>query len=216
MPSPADDLTPATASCRRPFLRRLAARVLQCSLILGLGITSSLLATEPEHPITAEDREHWSFQAPVRPALPDVPDRAQTSNPIDRFILAKLAEKNLTFAPEADRRTLIRRLSFDLTGLPPTPGEINTFLHDTTPDAYRHLVGRLLSSPAYGERWAQHWLDVARFAESDGFEYDHERKEAWRYRDWVIAALNDDMPYDQFVRWQLAGDEIAPDDESAR
>ena len=130
-------------------------------------------------------------------------------------MLAKLENSHLTPSPPADRRTLIRRLTFDLLGLPPTPKEVSAFLGDTAPGAYERLVERLLSSPHYGERWARHWLDVARFGESDGFEYDRLRPNAWRYRDWVVRALNDDMPYDQFVRWQIAGDVIAPDNVDA-
>ncbi len=118
-------------------------------------------------------------------------------------------------APEADRPTLLRRLTFDLTGLPPTPAELDAFLADRDAGAYERVVDRLLESPRYGERWAQHWLDLARYADSDGFEFDQIRPDAWRYRDWVVTALNADMPYDRFLRLQLAGDEIAPDDSSA-
>ena len=135
---------------------------------------------------------------------------------IDRFVLAALEARSLEPQPEADRRTLIRRVSFDLTGLPPTPQQMQAFLSDRRPDAYERLVERLLASPAYGQRWAQHWLDLARFAETDGYEHDKLRPDAWRYRDWLIAALNEDLPYDRFVQWQLAGDELAPDDPRAR
>src|SRR5205814_6123051 len=117
--------------------------------------------------------------------------------------------------PPADRVTLIRRVTFDLTGLPPTPVEVEAFVKEGSDNAYEKLIDRLLASPAYGERWAQHWLDLARFAETDGFEHDYERPNAWRYRDWVIGALNDDLPYNEFIRWQLAGDEVRPDDERA-
>ena len=152
----------------------------------------------------------WSLQ-PVRlPHTPTVKNKAWVRNPIDAFVLAKLEEKGLKPAPEADRRTLIRRVTFDLTGLPPTPQELAAFLADKTPNAYEKLIDRLLASPAYGERWARHWLDVARFGESHGFEYDRLREHAWRYRDWVVDALNADMPYDQFVREQVAGD-VLPD-----
>ena len=168
-----------------------------------------------EPAITVKDREHWAFQTLERPAAPSVDNAAVARNGIDRFILARLEADGLTFAPEASRETLIRRLSFDLTGLPPTPRAIDEFLNDASNNAYSRLVDRLLDSKAYGERWAQHWLDVARFAESDGFEHDKVRKEAWRYRDWVIEALNDDMPYDQFIRWQIAGDELEPDNPRA-
>src|SRR5262249_11973879 len=114
--------------------------------------------------------------------------------------------KRLTPSPEANRRTLIRRVTFDLTGLPPTPEEVEAFVNDRAPDAYERLVDRLLASPAYGERWGRHWLDIVRFGESAGSERDLPRLNAWPYRDWVIGALNDDMPYDEFVRMQLAGD----------
>src|SRR5262249_30707651 len=116
---------------------------------------------------------------------------------------------------EADRRTLIRRLSFDLLGLPPAPDEVEAFVHDPNPAAYEKLVDRLLASPHYGERWARHWMDVARFAESHGYEQDYDRPYAYHYRDFLIRALNGDMPYDQFVRWQVAGDELAPDEPLA-
>ncbi len=148
----------------------------------------------------------WSLQ-PVRlPHAPTVKNAAWVRNPIDAFVLAKLEAKGLKPAPEADRRTLLRRLSFDLTGLPPTPEEIVAFVSDTRPNAYEKLVDRLLASPHYGERWARHWLDVARFGESHGFEYDRLREHAWRYRDYVVNALNADKPYDQFIREQVAGD----------
>ena len=149
----------------------------------------------------------WSLQ-PVR--LPPIPRPAGGTkwirNPIDAFVLAKLEAKGLKPAPEADKRTLIRRVTFDLTGLPPTPQEIAAFLADTRPGAYERVIDRLLASPHYGERWARHWLDLARFGESHGYEYDRLREHAWRYRDWVVDALNRDLPYDQFVREQLAGD----------
>ena len=143
---------------------------------------------------------------------PAVKDRNWVRNPIDAFIRAGLETNGLTPAPEADRTTLLRRLSFDLTGLPPSPDEIEAFLDDRSADAYERVVDRLLASPQYGVRWAQHWLDLARYADTDGFEFDQARPNAWRYRDWVVDALNRDLPYDQFVRLQLAGDEVAPDD----
>jgi hypothetical protein len=179
---------------------------------VAAALACLLLSAAAEEPITAADRQHWAFIPPVRAALPEV----EAESAIDRFVLARLQTEGLGFAPEADRRTLIRRLSFDLNGLPPTPAEVDSFLADESPDAYAKVLDRLLASPAYGERWAQHWLDVARFAESDGFEHDKVRPEAWRYRDWVVAALNADLPYDRFVQLQLAADELAPDDKSAQ
>ena len=159
---------------------------------------------------TADD--HWSWQPLKRPA---VPDDSRYTNPIDALITAKLRPHNLSLAPEADRRTLIRRLTFNLTGLPPTPAAVMAFLEDTDPRAYEKLVDRLLASPAYGEHWAQHWLDLARFAETDGFEHDKIRPNAWRYRDWVINALNADLPYNAFVQQQIAGDLLHPKDPQA-
>jgi hypothetical protein len=149
--------------------------------------------------------KHWSFQPIKRPALPAVKDEAWVRNAIDRFILARLEKENLRPSPEADRATLIRRVSLDLTGLPPTPGEVEAFVNDSHPDAYQHLVDRLLASPHYGERWGRHWLDLARYADSNGFTIDSART-IWPYRDWVIGAFNRDLPFDQFVIEQLAGD----------
>ena len=167
---------------------------------------------------TSESRagyDWWSLKAIQRPALPRVADAAWELNPVDRFVLAKLESQGLKTSPRADKRALIRRLSFDLLGLPPEPDEVAAFLADDAPDAYARLVDRYLKSPHYGERWGRHWLDVVRFGESQGFERDKLRPNSWPYRDWVIAALNDDMPYDQFVRRQLAGDVIHPDDPRA-
>lgn len=151
-------------------------------------------------------KTHWAFQPVHRPDAPAGPKA------IDALIDAKLKEKGLVRSAEADRRTLIRRLSFDLIGLPPTPEEIEAFVADQSPDAYEKLVERLLASPRYGERWARHWLDVVRFAESQGFEMNRPRERAWPYRDYVIAAFNDDKPYDQFIREQLAGDALGADE----
>jgi hypothetical protein len=160
--------------------------------------------------VTEEDRQFWSFRPPVRTAVPTVQAADRVRTPIDTFLLAKLESQGLSFNPDAPRETLIRRLYFDLWGLPPAPEEIDAFLADGRPDAYERLVQRLLDSPRYGERWARHWLDVAGYADSDGYlEADRERPEAWRYRDYVIRALNDDKPYDRFVLEQLAGDELA-------
>ena len=155
---------------------------------------------------------HWSFQPIVRPLVPTIANAlVRSGNPIDAFIAAKLAAAGLQPNPETDRRTLIRRLKFDLLGLPPTPEEVDAFAADRSADAYVKLVEKYLASPQYGERWARHWLDVVRFAESDGFESNHPRPNAWPYRDWVIASLNDDKPFDRFVREQLAGDTLGAD-----
>ena len=154
---------------------------------------------------------HWSLKPVTRPVVPSGGPKTFRRNPVDAFILARLQAEKLTLSPEADRRTLIRRLSFDLIGLPPTPEEVNAFLADKSSDAYKRLVERLLASPRYGERWARHWLDVVRFAETTGFEVNTPRNNAWPYRDYVIRAFNDDKPYDQFVREQLAGDLFGED-----
>ncbi len=148
----------------------------------------------------------WSLQKIRRPDPPAVRDHAWPRNPIDNFILAKLETEGVAPSPEAPRPTLIRRLSLDLTGLPPTPEEVAAFLDDNRPDAYERLVDHLLASPHYGEKWGRYWLDLARYADSDGYEKDRSRPWAWRYRQWVIEALNRDMPFDEFTIEQLAGD----------
>lgn len=163
--------------------------------------------------------EHWSLQPRTRPTPPAI-DSAWIRNPIDAFVLDKLTAAGLSPAAEADPATLIRRMTHDLTGLPPTPEEIDAFASDFSPPSTRSSVlekwvDRLLASPRYGERWARHWLDVVRYAESEGFEYDRFRAGAWRYRDYVIKAFNDDMPFDRFLREQLAGDEIATPEAQA-
>ena len=190
--------------------------------MIAVGLTTANSeAVEPPTPLappetfTKEQREHWAYQPPKRPALPGVKESGWVKNPIDQFILAGLESVDFRHAAEADRVALIRRVTFDLTGLPPTPEAVEAFRKDDRPDAYESLVDRLLTSPRYGERWAQHWLDLAHYADSNGFEIDAERPDAWRYRDWVVAALNLDMPYDRFVTLQLAGDEAEPGDHSA-
>jgi hypothetical protein len=168
-----------------------------------------------EPPIRESDRQHWAYRPVANVAVPEAADAAWGANAIDRFILVRLEAEGLRPQPAADRLTLLRRATFDLTGLPPTPAEIAAFVADDAADAYDRLLDRLLASPAYGERWGQHWLDLARFAETDGFEFDHVRPEDWRYRDWVIDALNGDLPYDRFLALQLAADELAPGDSAA-
>lgn len=148
---------------------------------------------------------HWAYSSPSRPALPAIKDLGRVRNPIDVFILASLEKEKVSPSPEAARETLLRRLHLDLTGLPPTPDLIDAFLGDTSPSAYERAVDRLLASPAYGERWGRHWLDAARYADSDGYEKDKPRS-VWMYRDWVVAALNRDLPYDKFILEQVAGD----------
>jgi hypothetical protein len=165
--------------------------------------------------ITDADRAFWSFQ-PVKEVSPPNPnDSKWCRNDIDRFVLARLEAEGLTPAPEADRATLIRRATLDLIGLPPSPDEVDAFVRDPDPQAYDKLIDRLLASPRYGERWARHWLDLVRYAESDGFKQDAYRPNAWPYRDYVIHSFNSDKPYDRFVQEQLAGDELWPDDPDA-
>ena len=166
--------------------------------------------------VRAQDEDRvWAFQPVERPAIPRPRDVVRMANPVDAFILKSLEKVDLTLSPPASRRTLLRRLHLDLLGLPPTPVEIDQFLSDTRPDAWARLVDRLLASPDYGHRWAQHWLDVVRYADSDGFEYDDPRPHAWRYRDWVIEALNGDKPFSRFIHEQIAADELFPENRQA-
>jgi hypothetical protein len=169
------------------------------------GNDKAVAPVGPDLAITDEDRKFWAFQTPVRPPLPAV----KTAHPIDAFILFTLRKKGLTLSPEADRTTLLRRVTFDLTGLPPTLKEIDDFVADETPAAYEKVVDRLLASPRYGERWGRHWLDLAGYADSEGIlDADYVRSAAWRYRDYVIRAFNADKPYDRFLQEQIAGDEL--------
>jgi hypothetical protein len=189
-------------------------------VVFSLVMPHLVFASDPpidnaEPSWTAEQRRHWSFLPPNRRNPPEVQLKTWVRNPIDAFVLKPIEEAGLSPTPEADRATLIRRLRFDLTGLPPTVEEIEAFLADRAPDAYEKLVDRLLATPQYGERWARPWLDLARYADSDGFKNDKARPNAWRYRDWVVKALNEDVPYDRFVALQLAGDELAPGDADA-
>lgn len=156
-------------------------------------------------------REHWAFQPLVRPSVPVVKAKDWIRNPIDAFVVHRLEKESLAHNKAADRRTLLRRLKFDLLGLPPTPEEVDAFVKDADPHAYEKWVDRFLASPHFGERWARHWLDVVRFAESDGFEMNRHRPNAWHYRDYVIRAFNEDRPYDRFVLEQLAGDAVGED-----
>ena len=179
----------------------------------------------PKFSIKPEQRKFWAFQPIQKPSLPAVKDGAWAKTPIDRFILAKLEENNLKPAKAADKRSLIRRASYDLVGLPPTPEQVDAFLTDNSPEAFAKIVDRLLDTPQYGERWARHWLDVARYADGDGrpdrrpvfLGYGQARDgyaNTWRYRDWVAQAFNQDMPYDQFVKAQIAADLMPEKDRS--
>src|SRR5262245_2880588 len=188
-----------------------------CSVAYLLGLACIALVARPlaagdPDVYTPEERAHWSLQprsAPVPPLPASGAAASWLSNPVDTFILARLDRAGLQPSPAADRRTLVRRLHFNLLGLPPSPDAIDTFLSDTSPDAYERLVDRLLANPNYGEAWGQHWLDVVRYAESEGFEYDRHRAGAWRFRDYVIRSFNADKPLDRFILEQVAGDEEA-------
>ncbi|MGE3818861.1 MAG: DUF1549 domain-containing protein, partial [Isosphaeraceae bacterium] len=182
----------------------------------GDAARQTTTSATPGPRITEADRAFWSFQPLTHPEPPTVDDEGWARNPIDQFLFARLKAAGLSPAPEADRRTLIRRLTFDLWGLPPDPAEVEAFAADESPEAYERLVERLLASPHYGERWARHWLDLARYAESDGYRQDAYRPDAWRYRDYVVDAFNRDKPYDQFVAEQIAGDELNPDSPESR
>ena len=174
--------------------------------LLVFLITGTAIAAAP----------YWAFAPVQRPSLPVLKIGAQPANPLDAFLRARLEAKKLNPSAPADRITLLRRVSFDLTGLPPTPEEVDAFVTDNSSTAYEKVVDRLLASPHYGERWGRHWLDLARYAESEGFKADETRPNAWRYRDYVIKAFNDNKPYDRFVKEQIAGDELWPDDPQAR
>lgn len=168
-----------------------------------------LEAAESENQVSDSDRQFWAYRPPTRPPVPVVKSIERVRTPVDAFVLQQLEARGLSFNSDASKLVLLRRLCFDLTGLPPTLEQIDAFLADEAPGAYERLVDRLLESPHYGERWGRHWLDVVGYAESDGYlDADRERPEAWRYRDYVIRAFNNDKPYDRFIREQIAGDEL--------
>jgi mono/diheme cytochrome c family protein len=175
-----------------------------------VALPADVATTTPDPLVSDKDRDFWAFRAPSPVAVPRVRNAAWVRNPIDAFTLQKLEQKGLAPSPEADRLTLLRRASFDLTGLPPEPAEIEAFLRDRAPDAYERMINRLLASPRYGERWGRLWLDLAGYADSEGKrEQDLPRPHAWRYRDYVIRSFNADKPYDRFLLEQIAGDELA-------
>jgi hypothetical protein len=187
-------------------------------ILLGAALATTFAADQPtpdkEAKFIGARGKYWAFQKVVRPAVPDV-STPWVQTPIDAFILSVLQANKLSESEPADRIHLIRRVTFDLIGLPPTPAEVEAFVRDKSPDAYEKVVDRLLASPHYGERWALKWLDVVRYAETNGFELDADRPHAWRYRDYVIDAFNHDKPYDQFVKEQIAGDEMFPGNKEA-
>jgi hypothetical protein len=178
--------------------------------ILRAWIDQGLKWDDELLPPLATKTTHWAFQPIERPVIPEVANPMWVNTPVDAFVAAEHESRGLRSIGQASRRTLIRRVSLDLIGLPLTPGEIDAFVNDDRPEAYEQLVDRLLGSPRYGERWGRHWLDVARWAESEGYESNHMRPYAWRYRDYVIRSFNIDKPYDRFLREQLAGDELLP------
>lgn len=199
---------------RWPFVLCLLSSA--CGPVVAAEASSQRTSAE----LTEADRAWWSYQPVKRPAIPDVEASARAAGftiatPVDALLWQEAQRRGDTFPAAVDKPTLLRRVTFDLTGLPPTPEEIAAFLADESPDAYEQVVDRLLASPRHGEKWARHWLDVVRYAESDGYKQDAYRPEAWRYRDWVVAALNRDLPYDRFVHEQLAGDQMFPGDPSA-
>jgi hypothetical protein len=185
-------------------------------MILGLCLASVVVfSAEEAHVFTEAQKTFWSLQPVSKPSTPVVTAKQWVKNPIDAFVLAKLEEKQLQPNKPADKVTLLRRVTIDLTGLVPTPEEIQAFVNDNSANAYEKVVDRLLASPGYGERWGRHWLDIARYADSNGYKADETRPNIWRYRDYVIKAFNDDKPYDRFVREQIAGDELFPGDPDA-
>src|SRR3989441_536654 len=192
-----------------PHVRRRRTPNRSRLLLAMLTLFGVVACSEESAPATKSD--HWAFKPAVRPVVPAVQNRSWPGSPIDNFVLARLEAEKLAPSPQADRATLIRRLSFDLIGLPPTPDEVRQFVADSGPDAYERLVDRLLASPRYGERWARHWLDVVHYGESHGYDKDKPRPNAWPYRDYVIRSLNTDTPYSRFVQEQLAGDVLFPD-----
>jgi len=184
--------------------------------VAALAVALAASAVAETRSFTPSQERHWAWKAPAPGPVPSVRLKSWVANPIDAFILARLEAKGLRPAPAASREQLIRRVALDLTGLPPSLEEIDAFLGDQQPGAYARMVDRYLASPGYGERWARHWLDLARYADTNGYEHDEVRPDAWRYRDYLIRSFNADKPYDRFVQEQLAGDELWPDDPDAR
>ncbi len=190
--------------------RRFSARFLARFVLLAAAVAPLEAVPADEGPLPAKrgaaaTKRHWAFVPPSRPEPPAAKESGSAGNELDRYVLASLAAQKLDPSPEADRATLLRRLSLDLIGLPPLPEEVDRFLSDSSPEAWEKQVERLLASPHHGERWARHWLDAARYADSNGYEKDRAR-EMWHYRDWVVEAINRDLPYDRFIIEQIAGD----------
>ncbi|HKS41781.1 MAG TPA: DUF1553 domain-containing protein [Blastocatellia bacterium] len=209
MPLGMDRLSDSDIAAIAEWIRKLPANAIAAATETGAPVRA------PGYSITDKDREFWSFLKPARPTVPAVRNRSWVRNEIDAFVLNRLEKEGLAPAPQALPRTLIRRVYLDLTGIPPTPEEVNEFVRNPSDAAYKQVIERLLASPHYGERWGRHWLDLARYADSGGYEFDYDRPHAWRYRDWVIRAFNEDKPYDQFIREQLANDQSNPADTDA-
>ncbi len=197
----------------RPVARLLPAASICLLLAMGTAWADDDYGRQQ---FEADLRDHWSFRPLARPPVPTATDPAWLRNPIDAFVSGGLQEAGLKPAPPAPRAVLLRRVYLDLVGVPPTPEELDAFLADTSPTAFETIVDRLLARPQYGERWARHWLDVVRYAETNGYERDGLKPQSWKYRDWVIEALNSDMPYDRFLVEQLAGDEIDGSNEQTQ
>ena len=192
----------------------LTTKRLKCCLLL-LALACTAWAVDDDHKFSDDALDYWAYQKVQKPAIPAVSNRVWVKTPVDAFILKELEGKQIKPSSPADKVTLLRRATFDLTGLPPTPEEVKAFLSDKSPKAFEKVVDRLLASPNYGEKWARHWLDLARYAESEGFKSDETRPNAWRYRDYVINSFNADKPYDRFIKEQIAGDELWPNDPDA-
>ncbi|MBO0798367.1 MAG: DUF1549 domain-containing protein, partial [Blastocatellia bacterium] len=190
-------------------LQHLKSGLLLLALLWGMG------AFDDDHKFSDAELNYWAYQKVHKPEIPSVQNISLVKTPVDSFILKELESKGIRPGPPADKITLLRRATFDLTGLPPTPDEVKAFLADNSPNAFEKVVERLLASPHYGEKWARHWLDLARYAESEGFKADETRPNAWRYREYVIKSFNQDKPYDRFIKEQIAGDELWPDDPDA-
>ena len=174
----------------------------------GRGRLDTPAFTAPQ--VTAEAKNFWSFRPLTRPPVPVVEDPGWSRHPIDAFVRTRLAAAGLVPNPPAEKTALVRRVYYDLIGLPPSPAEVRAFQEDHSPDAFEKVVDRLLESPHYGERWGRHWLDLVRYAETNSYERDGAKPQVWRYRDYVIRSFNDDKPYDQFLIEQLAGDDLEP------
>src|SRR6185369_5696976 len=206
-PIQARDIIPAVGAC--------GGAMRTVAILAGLGLSATAIYTAESYNFTPAQRSYWAFQPVAKTAPPKVSKKDWAKNPIDAFVLEKLTAEEIAPNPKADRLTLLRRATIDMTGLPPTQEEIQQFLNDKSADAWDKVVDRLLASPAYGERWGRHWLDVARYADSNGFKADETRPNMWRYRDYVIGSFNSDKPFDRFVKEQIAGDEIYPGNPEA-